>query len=374
MRLVSLSILIATLWSATVIPLPALPLSKKELCAIDVGKANKTLALLRVSQEEIPRYNDSSRRRYPRILCFAVTYSVHHETRVRATAETWGQRCDKLLFFSNMSDTIVVAANTSAERRFKVVQLDIIADHKHLWLRTRAALTYLHESFRHDYDWFYKCDDDTYMIVENMRAYLRRPEILERFHRQPMQLGHRLDLPKNLLESYVQNKTELSLWYSRYDRMVFNSGGAGYVMNRLYLDKIVESLPKSTCLPEGATVPIWEDVGVSFCMTRNDVYPWDTRDHRGRDRWHTLSPHNVYIEYKAPNDWYIKYHKTLGGLRHHTESVAPDSVAFHYINPQAMYHLERILYLCRSEHDDVSSYNTKFGLAIGDKVMVVEAS
>ncbi|KAE9159799.1 hypothetical protein PF005_g31907, partial [Phytophthora fragariae] len=344
-------------------------LSKEELCALDVQSSRRVLDILQVTPEPAPSHNESEPGVSPRILCFAVSYSAQHQTRVRAVAETWGQRCDKLLFFSNLSDIIVVGADTPSERRYEVVHLDIIADHAHLWLRTRAALKYLHTHYRHDYDWFYKCDDDTYAIIENMKKYLKRPEILQRVNREPMQMGHRFNMPDNAFNSYIRNKMLNALWRSRWDRMVYNSGGAGYVINRLYLDKIVDSLQDWTCLPDEASATMPEDAGVSFCMMWNDVYPWDTRDHRGRERWHALDPGNVFATWSNPNDWYVKYHKRVGGLRSKFESAAPDSVAFHYITPPLMYHLERSLYLCRSEHDHISAFNEAFGLAIGDMVM-----
>ncbi|GMF57794.1 unnamed protein product [Phytophthora fragariaefolia] len=341
--------------------------SKEALCAQDFQNSRHVVDLLEVIPESAPPRSGV----YPRILCFAVSYSAQHQTRVRAVAETWGQRCDKLLFFSNQSDAIVVGADTPAERRYEVVKLDIIADHAHLWLRTRAALTYLHTHFRHDYDWFYKCDDDTYAIIENMRKYLKRPEILQRFNREPMQMGHRFNMPESALAFYVKNETLRDLWRSRWDRMVYNSGGAGYVMNRLFLDKIVESLSDWTCLPDAASGTMPEDTGVSFCMMWKGVYPWDTRDHRGRERWHAFSPDYVFATWTDPDDWYVKYHKTVGGVRSKFDSAAPDSVAFHYVKPPLMYHLERSLYLCRSEYEHISAFNDAFGLAIGDQVMVI---
>jgi glycoprotein-N-acetylgalactosamine 3-beta-galactosyltransferase len=249
------------------------------------------------------------------------------------------------------------------------VQLDIIADHAHLWLRTRAALKYLHTHFRHEYDWFYKCDDDTYVIVENMRNYLKRPEIIQRFHREPMQMGHRFHMPEGTFNFYIKNETLRSLWHSRYDRMVYNSGGAGYVMNRLYLDEIVEALPEWTCLPEEESGTMPEDAGVSFCMMWHDVYPWDARDHRGRERWHAFSPGSVFQTWDDPDSWYVKYHATIGGLRSQSESAAPDSVAFHYVKPPLMYHMERSLYFCRTEDEDLETFNHRFGLAIGEDIL-----
>ncbi|KAL4101919.1 hypothetical protein PRIC1_005667 [Phytophthora ramorum] len=362
-------LLLAALLLAVVSASTGSLLSKEELCALDRKNSQSVLDMLEVAPEPAPSHNENTQGVYPRILCFAVSYSAQHQTRVRAVAETWGQRCDKLLFFSNVSDTIVVAADTLAERSYEVVQLDIIADHAHLWLRTRAALKYLHTHFRHDYDWFYKCDDDTYLIVENLRSYLKRPEIMQRYNREPMHLGHRFSMPNHTFNYYIKNETLKSLWHSRWDHLVYNSGGAGYVMNRLYLDKIVESLSDWTCLPEEESGTMPEDAGVSFCMMWSDVYPWDTRDHLGRERWHAFNPGDVFKTWTDPNDWYVQYHSRVGGVRSQFESAAPDSVAFHYIKPPLMYHLERTLYWCRTD-GDLATFNEKFGLAIGDKVMV----
>ncbi|KAF4317690.1 hypothetical protein BBO99_00009302 [Phytophthora kernoviae] len=302
---------------------------------------------------------------------YAKPSGAQHQTRVRAVAETWGQRCDKLIFFSNMSDTIVVAAGTPKERRYEVVPLDLIADHAHLWLRTRASLRYIHEHFRHDYDWFYKTDDDTYVIVENLRQYVKRPEIMQAFNRESIQLGHRFNLARRAFNYYVRNETMKTLWYSRWDHLIYNSGGSGYVMNRLFLDKIAEVLDEWTCLPDESSGTMPEDAGVSFCMRWHNVYPWDTRDHLGRERWHAYSPGLIFAPYDDPNSWYVQYHKYVGGIKSGFESAAPDSVAFHYINPPLMYHIERTLYLCRTGDDipDLAAFNDKFGLAMGDKVM-----
>ncbi|TDH71944.1 hypothetical protein CCR75_003413 [Bremia lactucae] len=356
------TLVIAGCTLATVLSAEAL-LSKAALCEVDVDKSRPVINMLQVSEEPANQY--------PRVLCFAVTYSSQHHTRVQAVAETWGQRCDKLLFFSNMSDTIIVGANTSRERHFDIVHFDIIADHKHLWLRTRAALKYLYDHFRHEFDWFYKCDDDTYVIVENLRSYLKRPEILQRVNRAPMQIGHRFSMPTQVLDYYIKNSTLRAEWHIHWDRMIYNSGGSGYVMNRLYLDTFVKSLPETTCLSDTASSTMPEDAAVAFCMIWNDVYPWDTRDHHGRDRWHALNPRLISRTWRNRNDWYERYHIGLGGLRSSNECAAPDSVAFHYVKPVLMYHLERSLYFCRSKYNDIAAFNEHNGLAIGDKVMVM---
>lgn len=346
--------------------------SKADLCALDFGNSRNALSLIEVTPEKAPSQYGRGNGVYPRILCFVNTISVHRKTRAQAVAETWGQRCEKLLFFSNVSDTITVAAGTEAQRTYEVVALDVPADHDHLWQKHKATLEYVHKYFRHDFDWIYKADDDAYVIMENLRKYLRRPEIMQSYTQVPMQMGHRFSLPGNTVNRIMKNVTLRSLWHSRWDNMVYNSGGPGYIMNRLYLDKFVKSIPEWTCLSDAKSATVPDDLAISFCMMWYGVYPWDTRDYRGRERWHAYSPRNIYQSWDDPDDWYVKYHRTVGGVKSQSECAAPDSVAFHYISPALMYHVERTLYLCRTGDNvpDVAAFNKAYGLALGDKVMI----
>ena len=38
---------------------------------------------------------------FPRILCWISTYPPNHRTKAIAVRDTWGRRCDKILFMSN---------------------------------------------------------------------------------------------------------------------------------------------------------------------------------------------------------------------------------------------------------------------------------
>ncbi|KAI9916370.1 hypothetical protein PsorP6_018019 [Peronosclerospora sorghi] len=347
-------------------------LAKAKVCAVDMHASREALALVHVTPERAP--SRTSRSLYPMLLCFVNTISVHHATRARAVADTWGQRCDKLVFFSNASDTIVVRHGTARERRYDVIRIDAPADHNHLWQKHKATLRYVHAHYRHAFDWFYKVDDDAYVVVENLKRYLRRPEILQRYKRAPMHVGHRFNLTQALVSYYIVDAALEKIWRSKWDRWVFNSGGPGYGMNRRYLDTIVHSLRDWTCLSDQYSTMLPDDASIAFCMMWHDVYPWDTRDHRGRERWHANKPHGVYFANPhRPNYWYTQYHQHIGGVRSKEDSIAPDSVAFHYIRPALMYHLERTLYLCRTgdEIPDLAAFNEKYGLALGEAVIAV---
>ncbi|GMF80232.1 unnamed protein product [Phytophthora fragariaefolia] len=151
--------------------------------------------------------------------------------------------------------------------------------------------------------------------------------------------------------------------------MIYNSGGPGCVMNRLYLDNFLQSIADSTCLsdPDSATVP--DDLAISFCMMWHGVYPWNTRDSHGRECWHAYSPQNVFRSWEDPQDWYIKYHRGVGGVQSRLESTAPDSVAFHYISPALMYYIERSIYLCRAGDVTPEAFSHNFRPALGNKVI-----
>ncbi|RLN50114.1 hypothetical protein BBJ28_00003899 [Nothophytophthora sp. Chile5] len=271
---------------------------------------------------------------YPRVLCFVITYSLHHGTKARAVDDTWGQRCDKLIFFSNMTDSIVVGAGTPAEQTND---------------KNKAALRYVHANFRNDYDWFYKADDDSYVVMENLRNYLKRPEIAHTYNREPMQMGHRLNLGESAVNFYIKNETLKTLWHSRWDRWVYHSGGPGYVMNRLDMNKIVEILDDWMCLsdPDSETIP--DDAGISFCMMWHGVDPhihvitaaesfgtvsYFYPTHLLESLLHASSPSNIFSPPAVddPNNWYVKYRRHIGGVHLQLESAAPGSVAFHNIS------------------------------------------
>ena len=120
------------------------------------------LVRLETSHKEEASEEEIARNKSNKLLCIVLTCSKLIESRGRAVRDTWSKRCDKTIFVSD-------AFNPSFD---VLVPEGSVAGYDNLWATTRAAFQYVHLKFLDDFDWFLKSDDDTYVIVENLKHYL----------------------------------------------------------------------------------------------------------------------------------------------------------------------------------------------------------
>jgi glycoprotein-N-acetylgalactosamine 3-beta-galactosyltransferase len=127
---------------------------------------------------------------------------------------------------------------------------------------------------------------------------------------------------------------------------IFNSGGAGYVLNRRALELLNGQFEGDKCMPH--LKAFWEDVMVARCLKNEGVHAYDTRDGQGAERFHPFTPGH-HLHYAAPkknpeSDWYIKY--TID-LKFGMDCCSEESLSFHYVKPDLMQKLYRFVYgLC----------------------------
>ena len=105
---------------------------------------------------------DNKLLRRPRILCLVTTYEKNHKQKVRAIKSTWGSRCDILYFASSVTDPSLPSFTVKCSRD----------DHKHLWCKTQKGIIYGVDTYKDGWDWLLKTDDDTYMIMDNLKYFL----------------------------------------------------------------------------------------------------------------------------------------------------------------------------------------------------------
>ncbi|XP_060521451.1 glycoprotein-N-acetylgalactosamine 3-beta-galactosyltransferase 1-like isoform X2 [Cylas formicarius] len=182
-----------------------------------------------------------------RVLCWVLTTPKNHESKAKHVKATWGKRCNKLIFMSTQEDKDLPA-----------VALPVIEDRNNLWGKTKEAMRYVHQHYYDKADWFFKADDDTYAVMENMRHML-----------------------------YFQNSTEAIYFGCKFKPLVrqgYMSGGAGYVLSKEALRRFVkEALPDRTKCKQDNTGA--EDAEMGKCLEAVGVRAGDSRDPDGRHRF-----------------------------------------------------------------------------------------
>ncbi|XP_065282632.2 glycoprotein-N-acetylgalactosamine 3-beta-galactosyltransferase 1-like isoform X1 [Dermacentor albipictus] len=246
------------------------------------------------------------------LLCWVLTNPNNTVTKARHVAATWGRRCDRLLFMST-------ARSHEEELRPSVVLNLSVAERRNaLWAKTKASLVELYNGHLGDYDWFYKADDDTYAIVENLRFFL-----LGKDPSQPLYFGYpfRVLVPKGYM-----------------------SGGAGYVLSREALRRLVEQgMMQGQCRADGAGS---EDAELGRCLTRVGVPVSDTRDALGRNRFFPLRIDHYFWPDLLPLHWWI-WRYAMHPIRPGWNCCSDTAVAFHYTPPDRMYVFEYFVYHVR---------------------------
>ncbi|CAJ0560485.1 unnamed protein product, partial [Mesorhabditis spiculigera] len=202
------------------------------------------------------------------LFCWAMTSTKYHENRVIAVNQTWLPRCDHGQFFTNdvMDPRLNIAYST--------VFAGIPDYYTNLFFKTRYALHYIYREISGSFDWYLKADDDTYVVVENLRAYLAGldPSI-------PYFLGYRL-------RPFLVTKKR-----SQFREHGYNAGGAGYVLSRAAMKLFAERMyGNETLCPDDED----EDVGLARCFANIQIYPHDTRNELGQQRFNTLRPNEMY--------------------------------------------------------------------------------
>ncbi|XP_055377344.1 glycoprotein-N-acetylgalactosamine 3-beta-galactosyltransferase 1-like [Condylostylus longicornis] len=238
-----------------------------------------------------------------KVLCWVMTAPDNHKTKAQHVKLTWGKRCNKLLFMS-----------TEYDDELGSIGLNVTEGRDGLWNKTREAFTYIYENHLDEYDWFVKADDDTYFIMENLRFMLSE---------------HRTDTP-----IYFGSKFQMP-------SVVYMSGGAGYVLSREAVKRLVEiAFKNSRICRVGASV---EDVEIGVCLNAVGVIAGDTRDEEGKSRFHPLSLDNHLEPDIIGHDfwlWDYSYYKFGSGLRY----VSDKAVSFHYLTAAEMYICEYLIY------------------------------
>ena len=105
-------------------------------------KARISLTIPTQEREDADRMSTQNEIKRQRILCWIPTSPNNLVERAKSVKDTWGKRCDMLLFFSSTEDATI-----------PVIGLNVKEGRHNLYAKTRASLEYIYQHHL-DVDWF----------------------------------------------------------------------------------------------------------------------------------------------------------------------------------------------------------------------------
>nr|XP_044251053.1 glycoprotein-N-acetylgalactosamine 3-beta-galactosyltransferase 1 [Drosophila takahashii] len=232
-----------------------------------------------------------------RVLCMVITSPKNHQSRAIHIQRTWGKRCNKVIFMSSKAD-----------KELGSVVLNVREGYSNSWPKTRASLEYVYKHYFEKYDWFLKADDDTYVIMENLRALLHAYS------------------PKTQVFFGDKFRTHIKEGYT--------SAGSAYVLSKMALYQLIKLGFSNSSICTNRNYG-YEDVEIGRCLKAVGVVAGDSRDEQGLNRFIPFSPLN----------WYPLLNYTP--LNATTDCCSNTAISFHFNNALEFYMLDYIIYKLR---------------------------
>ena len=276
-----------------------------------------------------------------RVFCAMYTYEGRHD-RVQGALETWAKRCNGFL-----------AASTATNTTLGTVQLRSRGkegSYGAIWQKVRAILAHLYLHHLDDYDFFHICGDDTFILLDNLRAFVSSEQVVRDAggpgYPKPLYMGHWVATQRD------QPPAQGSFTYA--------GGGPGYTLSRRALQLFVE---KALLRCEPLTQVSFEDLMVGYCLrTFVNVTVYDTRGLENSQRYFGIDPELAVwfhmgrkeqmarVLQRAKRNLMNQYHHKLANG---PKSVSTNAVAFHWIkSPAKMWRMEKLLYRQGSQYKD----------------------
>lgn len=256
-------------------------------------------------------------RRTPRILCLIVTSPDYHDERASHVAVTWARHCTDSVFLTTRRDV----------RLPRTILTPGASSYRQLWGKVKQGFEWAY-NHRDDYDWFFKADDDTFAVMENLQAAVASLDPDE-----PQATGNHL---------------------STWDRgSTYLNGGAGYVLSRGAVRKLVEEGLRSRACDENLNLGTNEDVNMADCLTYLGVEFLDSRDRLKRQRFNVYPPQQLVDPRKINRIAHFWLNKvSVFPYKFGYSEMSDEVISFHYVDAPTMYLLYYLIYIVNPYNSD----------------------
>lgn len=221
---------------------------------------------------------------------------------------TWVKRCDNYIFGSGEENNILPA--------IKACNSD---EYNDSFCKFKNTIQYAWKNNGEKYDWYIKLDDDSYVVMENLKAYLsKQDKNVPEYHGLL-----RMDPPR-------QGDTQ------------FAQGGAGYVMSkeavRLLVDKGLNS--SEYCVQKNFPP---DDVEVARCFKKLGLQFKNSLDTEEKEIFNEFSPSELASNFVG-NITDSSNNKSQNTIFTAIDKISRYPISFHHIRNGDMYFLEYFFY------------------------------
>ncbi|KAK6172456.1 hypothetical protein SNE40_016101 [Patella caerulea] len=245
-----------------------------------------------------------------KVACFILA-TPNAKAKMEGVNETWVQDCDKYFF-------VMTSKNSSHD----VLNVSIPEGRTYLTDKVVYAFQYLHDHYLNEYDWFVKADDDTYMIVENLKFLVSHYK-----GQEPAYIGSHLKM-------FAPNG--------------YMAGGCGYALNREALKKLIKGYQKpGLCRLTGGA----EDLETGRCLAKMGVPIISSVDKYDKETFQA----GELDEYRKGNlpGWiqqYVRNRKQMGQISQYT-------ISYHQLSPDFMRRLHFVIHNMKVFQPEIDTKN-----------------
>ncbi|XP_075237402.1 C1GALT1-specific chaperone 1-like protein [Lycorma delicatula] len=176
-----------------------------------------------------------------------------------AASKSWAKHC-------NNYHLIGMDDGTNNSDNFKYLNVTVFKP-KHSWHFLCDSILFLYKLYKKTIQWVIFVHDDVFVIPENLRYY-----VIYKDYNKPYYLG------------------DLSCFWSTY----YNTAEAGFVLSRGAIKLLIKKFNTTQKCESSGKHWKAEDYYLGKHLAVLDVHPEDTRDSKGRGRFHTFTPEQLY--------------------------------------------------------------------------------
>ena len=134
-----------------------------------------------------------SKRREIKIFCLILTTQTNLKSKAKIIFDSWARKCDEHRFVAMLPQKQML---TNVSHEIKYENLFDVLQPSELQQDSYGQLTHkVYAAFRHvfnrfpDFDWYLKADDDSFMLMDNMRQFLANKN-----QSQPITYGYNMKI------------------------------------------------------------------------------------------------------------------------------------------------------------------------------------